>query len=257
MFIAGIDVGASYTKAVLIDSGKKIIASHVHKSGSDIANSSNVAYTESLRNAGIDKKEINSVVATGFGRYNIAFANRTITEISAHGLGVYHYFPHSVTVVDIGGQDNKIIRLDEKGNIANFKMNRKCAAGTGAFIEDIAYKMDLPLSELNTLAKKATEDLVLGSYCTVFTATEILTKIREGKSKENIIRGVFSSVAKRIVELDPLENELVMTGGVVAYNDILIEIMEKMIGKKISIPPNPQLIGAFGAALFGLNGGNK
>jgi predicted CoA-substrate-specific enzyme activase len=257
MFIAGIDVGASYTKAVLIDFSKKIIAFHVHKSGSDIINSSQAAYAESLRSAGIDKKEVSLVVATGFGRYNIAFANQTITEISAHARGVYHYFPRPVTVIDIGGQDNKIIRLDEKGNIANFKMNRKCAAGTGAFIEDIAYKMDLPLSDLNKLAKKATEDLVLGSYCIVFTATEILTKIREGKSKENIIRGVFSSVAKRIVELDPLESELVMTGGVIAYNDILIEIMGKMIGKKISIPPDPQLIGAYGAALFGLNGLNK
>lgn len=257
MYILGIDIGAAYTKSVIINQDKKILASHVTKSGADLASAGKLVYQESLTKAGIQKDEIKLITATGFGRNNVAYANRTITEITAHAKGAYHYFPRPITIIDIGGQDNKIIKMDNTGHIVNFKMNRKCAAGTGAFIEEIAYKMDLPVSELNQLAKKSTEDLQLGSYCTVFTATEILTKIREGKSKENIVRGIFSSVAKRIIELDPLEGEVVMTGGVIAYNDILLEIISSMVNKQVLVPPNPQLIGAFGVALFGLDSLDK
>ena len=153
-------------------------------------------------------------------------------------------------MVDIGGQDNKIIRVDKDGKIINFKMNRKCAAGTGAFIEEIAYKMDTPLSELNAIAKKATKDISLGSFCTVFTGTEILTKIREGEIKENIVKGVFLAVAKRVIEMDRFDKEIVMTGGVVAHNDIMIDIIKSMTNTKTSMPPNPQIIGAYGAALL-------
>ena len=188
-------------------------------------------------------------VATGFGRTNLPFVQGTITEISAHSKGVYYYFPRALTIIDIGAQDNKVIHLDNNGQMINFKMNRKCAAGTGAFLEEIAYKMDIPIAELNALAKRSDNPVELGSYCTVFTATEILTRIREGKKKEDIIRGVYSSVVKRIIEMDSLQGQVAITGGVIAYNDVLVELLKNYTHNDVLVPSIPQFTGALGAAL--------
>ena len=129
-------------------------------------------------------------------------------------------------------------------------MNRKCAAGTGAFLEEIANRLKLEIGELNGLAEKATKDVTIGSYCTVFTATEILTKIRQNVHVEDIIKGIFESVIKRALEMDPLDGNIVMSGGVVAHNPYFVKMCEEKIGKDIFVPPYPQLIGALGAALF-------
>ncbi|MBI4834573.1 MAG: ATPase [Planctomycetes bacterium] len=252
MFIVGIDIGASATKAVIIDPAKKIIASHIHKTGIDLTEASQTAYHELLHTSRLKPSDISLIAATGFGRNNVTYADRTITEITCHAVGAYHYFPRAITVIDIGGQDNKIIKVDEKGLVTNFKMNRKCAAGTGAFIEEIAFKIDVTVSELNEIARESTKDVEIGSFCTVFTATEILAKIRAGEKKEDIIRGVFLAVAKRVIEMDTLEGEIVLTGGVVAYNDIMISIFSTMLNKPVLVPPEPQLTGALGAALIGL-----
>ena len=191
-------------------------------------------------------------VATGYGRRNVTFAHKTKTEISCHGKGSYYYFPHTHTLIDIGGQYSKVIKVGESGKRVGFKMNRKCAAGTGAFLEDIANRLKIKLERLNTLAKNSKKNIELGSYCTVFTATEILTKIREGVEVKDIIKGLFVSVIKRALEMDPLEGDIVMTGGVVAHNPFLVTMFEERIGKKIFVPPLPQLTGAFGAALYAL-----
>jgi predicted CoA-substrate-specific enzyme activase len=252
MFAFGIDIGASATKAVVIDRTKRIIASHIHKTGIDLKEAGQSSYNETLRKASLKPADISLIAATGFGRNNVPYADRTITEITCHAAGAYHYFPKAITVIDIGGQDNKIIKLDEKGLVASFKMNRKCAAGTGAFIEEIAFKIDVPVSELNKIARQSTKDVEIGSFCTVFTGTEILAKIRAGEKKEDIIRGVFLAVAKRVVEMDTLEGEIVLTGGVVAHNDIVISVFSTMLNKAILVPPEPQLTGAFGAALIAL-----
>ena len=252
MYIAGIDIGASDTKAVIIDRHKTILGAQVIKTGVDLELVFRRVYRAVLGKAGLKEKQVKHIVATGFGRYNAPCANHTVTEITCHAVGAHHYFTNPITVIDIGGQDNKIIRVDAEGKVVDFRMNRKCAAGTGAFIKEIAYKMDIPLWKLNQLAKQSTKELALGSYCTVFTATEILSKIREGEKKEDIIRGIFLSVAKRITEMGLLEGKIVLTGGVIAYNDILLEILGSLINKKILVPPRPQLIGALGAALIGL-----
>jgi predicted CoA-substrate-specific enzyme activase len=131
-------------------------------------------------------------------------------------------------------------------------MNRKCAAGTGAFIEEIAYRLDIPLKELNNLAAESTESVPLASYCTVFAKTEIITRIKEGEKVEDLIKSAFDSVIRRIIEMSELEGNLVLTGGLIAYNSIIGEILKKEIGAEILIPPNPQLIGAIGAALFAI-----
>jgi predicted CoA-substrate-specific enzyme activase len=131
-------------------------------------------------------------------------------------------------------------------------MNRKCAAGTGAFLEEIAYRLDLPLAELNGLAERSTQEAPLGSFCTVFAATEILEKIRAGQRVEDIVKGAFRSVVKRVMEMDLVEGQLVMTGGVVANNPIVARLVEESFGTPVFVPPEPQYMGAFGAALFAM-----
>jgi predicted CoA-substrate-specific enzyme activase len=249
---AGVDVGATATKAVVINADKKILGSSVRRSGTDLAAAAKAVLEEAAKQAGLSPQAIRHVTATGYGRHNVPFANNTRTEIGCHGRGCYHYFPEAITVVDIGGQDSKIIKLDAQGRRVGFKMNRKCAAGTGAFLEEIAHKLDIPLSDLNGLAQKASKTAQIGSYCTVFTATEVLDRIRAGEDIGNIVRGLFDSVAKRILEMDTLTNRVIMTGGVVAFNDIVAELLSARVGVVVEIAPHPQEMGAFGAALFAL-----
>jgi predicted CoA-substrate-specific enzyme activase len=248
---AGIDVGTTTTKAVIIDAEGKMLGWFVQRSGTDLAAAATAALEQAMAQAGVTRDQIQVIVATGYGRKNVPFAHEFKTEISCHGRGCYHYFPEAITVVDIGGQDNKIIKLDAQGRLAGFKMNRKCAAGTGAFLEEMAYRLDIPIEELNNLAQRARETTQIGSYCTVFTATEVLDRIRAGEGVENIIRGLFDSVVKRILEMDTLSGRVIMTGGVVAFNAIVAELLGSRAGTKVEIAPHPQEMGAFGAALSG------
>ncbi len=208
------------------------------------------AFEEALARAGLARQTVQNIVATGYGRRSVPFAHKARTEISCHGRGCYHYFPEALTVVDIGGQDSKIIKLDAEGKRTSFKMNRKCAAGTGAFLEEIAHKLAVPLQDFNGLARVASKTAQIGSYCTVFTATEVLDRIRAGEMTDDIVRGLFDSVARRIVEMDTLTGRVIMTGGVVAFNDIVAELLAARAGVRVEIAPHPQEMGAFGAALF-------
>jgi predicted CoA-substrate-specific enzyme activase len=248
---AGIDVGTTTTKVVIVDAEKKVLGRFVQRSGIDLVAAATAALEEAMAQAGVTRDRIQAIVATGYGRRNVHFAHEFKTEISCHGRGCYHYFPEAITVVDIGGQDNKIIKLDAQGRLVGFKMNRKCAAGTGAFLEEMAYRLDIPLEDLNDLAQKASETTQIGSYCTVFTATEVLDRIRAGEAGENIIRGLFDSVVKRILEMDALSGRVIMTGGVVAFNAIVAELLSSRAGTTVEIAPHPQEMGAFGAALSG------
>jgi predicted CoA-substrate-specific enzyme activase len=249
---AGIDVGTTTTKAVIINANKKVLGRFVRRSGTDLASAAMTAFEEAIARAGVARETVQAIVATGYGRKNVPFAHGTRTEIGCHGRGCYHYFPQTITVVDIGGQDNKIIKLDAQGRRTGFKMNRKCAAGTGAFLEEIAHKLDIPIGDLNRLAQAASKTAQIGSYCTVFTATEVLDRIRAGERTDDIVRGLFDSVAKRIVEMDTLTGRVVMTGGVVAFNVIVAELLSERAGVEVEIAPHPQEMGAFGAALFAI-----
>ena len=155
----------------------------------------------------------------------------------------------AISIIDIGGQDNKIIHLDDQGKRLDFKMNRKCAAGTGAFIEEIALRLDLDIGELDALAAAAEKTVRLGSFCTVFSKTEILSHLRNGEAVEGIVRGAFESVVERIVEMDPLDGLVVATGGVVAHNPIIVKIIAERLGSEVVVPEAPQFTGALGAAL--------
>ncbi|MBM3300435.1 MAG: ATPase, partial [Deltaproteobacteria bacterium] len=186
-FAGGVDVGSVTTKAVVIDSEGGVLAARVVYSATDFGAASERAWADCLAEAGIAKQEVASVVSTGYGRNSVTFASRTITEISCHGRGCLHFFSGPITVIDIGGQDNKIIKLDAQGQRVSFKMNRKCAAGTGAFLEEMALRLRLPLEELDDLARTADGEVTLGSYCTVFSATEVLEKIKQGHPVDRIV----------------------------------------------------------------------
>lgn len=247
-FFCGVDVGASATKVVLIDEHKTSLARVATSSGVNYEVTAKSCLERAKAEAGLVGVPARTV-STGYGRHNVDFADDALTEITCHGLGCYHYFPHALSIIDIGGQDNKVIRLDDSGGRISFKMNRKCAAGTGAFVEEIALRLDVPVGEMDLLARQAKEAVTLSSFCTVFAKTEILVHLRKGVPATGIVRGAFRSVVERVLEMDTLDGEVVLTGGVVAYNPTVAEILAEKIGCDVSIPPHPQFTGAMGAAI--------
>jgi len=196
----------------------------------------------------LKKTDIKSIVSTGYGRNVIACADITRTEIMCHGYGANYFYPASLTVIDIGGQDTKVLRVDDAGHNLHFVLNRKCAAGTGAFLQEMAFRLNLKLEDLNDLATRATKRITLGSFCTVFTGTETLKLVQDGEKVENIARALYRSVVLRITEMGHFEGRVVLTGGVIEFNPILKDIFEEETGVTCLIPPDPQYIGALGAA---------
>jgi predicted CoA-substrate-specific enzyme activase len=254
-YFGGVDVGAAAIKAVVINPEKEVLGYAIKKTTTSLGELAEAAFNEAIEASSLSRDDVDYIIATGFGRDNVSFASEMRTELSCHAKGGYHYFKQlesPMAIVDIGGQDNKIIKLDVQGKMTNFKMNRKCAAGTGAFLEEIAHKLDVPLDRMDEFARKATKDIELGSFCTVFTSTEILGMIKEGETKENMVKGALISVAKRILEMEILGGVVVLTGGVIGHNPLIAEILEKQLNVDVHIPPNPQIIGAFGASLLAL-----
>jgi (R)-2-hydroxyacyl-CoA dehydratese activating ATPase len=246
----GIDIGASATKVALVDANRRLLASDIRKTGVDFEACAHEAMDAAMASCSLTSQDVTRVIATGYGRHNVPFAQGTRTEIACHARAAYHFFPRRITVVDVGGQDNKIIHIDDQGRRENFKMNRKCAAGTGAFLEEVAQRIDLPLDQIDSTARKASHIVHIGSYCTVFTKTEILAHLRAGKKFPEIVAGLIESVVKCIVEMDPLSGEVVISGGVVAHNSILADMLSRHLGHPVYVLPNAQLAGALGAALI-------
>lgn len=249
----GTDVGSSWTKVAVLNADKGLIGYALKKSGTDFTETADYCLKSSLEMAGAAAGDIVKSISTGYGRKNVSYADETRTEIGCHAKGCYLYFPSSITIIDIGGQDNKVVKLDEKGLRTGFKMNRKCAAGTGAFLEEMAARLDIPIEDMDNLARKSRNMVKLGSFCTVFSATEVLENIRQGKKVTDIVKGVFYSVIKRVLEMDSLTEDVVMTGGVVAHNPFLVSMAEEIIGRKVLVTEHPQLTGAIGAALYAMN----
>ena len=251
-YFCGVDIGASSAKLVIVDGDGQSVAQSLRKSGVDYAVAAERCLADALAEAGLARDAIGRTIATGYGRDNVPWADEKMTEIACHGKGAYAHFATAITVIDIGAQDNKVIHLAADGRRKSFKMNRKCAAGTGAFLEEIALRLDRAVSELNGLAERSTKEVALGSFCTVFAATEVLAKIRAGEQVEDIVKGAFRSVVKRLVEMDTVDGALVMTGGVVEHNPYLASLVEEAFAVQALLPPDPQHAGAFGAALFAL-----
>jgi (R)-2-hydroxyacyl-CoA dehydratese activating ATPase len=246
----GIDIGASATKVALIDAERRLVASDIRRTGVSFETCAHEAMDAAAASCGVKYSELERIFSTGYGRHNVAFSQGTRTEIACHARSAHYFFPSRVTVVDVGGQDNKIIHVDADGRRENFKMNRKCAAGTGAFLEEVAQRIEVPLDQLDSVARQATRVVHMGSYCTVFTKTEILAHLRAGAKVPEIVAGLIESVVKRILEMDPLSGEVVVSGGVVAHNPILAEMLAQHLGHPVHILPAAQLAGAFGAALL-------
>lgn len=248
----GVDVGASATKLVLIDDAQVVRAGVVRPSGVSYAETAQICFVKALQEAHADDARLARTVATGYGRRNVEFADAHVTEIHCHGIGCFHWFHRAMTIVDVGGQDNKIIHVDDKGRRTAFRMNRKCAAGTGAFIEEIALRLGLQVDEMDRLAHDAESVVKLSSFCTVFAKTEILSHLRDGAPVSAIVRGAFLSVVARILEMGILDGTIVLSGGVIAHNPTIAELLADRLGRPVEIAPDPQLTGALGAALVAL-----
>ncbi|HJW71376.1 MAG TPA: acyl-CoA dehydratase activase [Geothrix sp.] len=281
----GLDIGSSRTKVAVLDADRKLLGHAIKKSGTDFSATAQVCLDASLEMAGATREDIVQAVSTGYGRTNVAFVtDQHKTEIGClanwcrravldpmggspdHGVGGSRgghrerseqavppgYIPGLITLIDIGGQDNKIVKLDQDGRRSSFKMNRKCAAGTGAFLEEMSYRLDIPIEDMDGLARASKEMVKLGSYCTVFSATEVLENIRNGKHVTDIVKGLFYSVVKRVLEMDLPSQTVVMTGGVVAHNPYIVDMTEEMLGRPVLRPEYPQLAGAMGAAVYAI-----
>jgi len=254
MIVLGIDSGSTSTNAVLMDQNKKILAYKVIRTGAKSSLSGQKARELILADAGLSQEDILYTVATGYGRSAVDFADQQVTEISCHAKGARYFDPKVRTILDIGGQDSKAIRLRENGQVEDFVMNDKCAAGTGRFLEAMAQTLEVGIDQLGPIALKSKEDITISSMCTVFAESEVISLIAENKEKADIAAALCRSVASKSYSLMRrvgLEPDFMMTGGV-ARNKGVVKAVEEKIGAPLFIPEEPDIVGAVGACLFGL-----
>lgn len=249
-YFAGIDIGSTMTKAVIMN--EAILASVIGPTGPEHRKLANRVMEEALAKARLPFEAITYVVATGYGRINVPFADKQITEISCHARGITYLLPEVKTVIDIGGQDSKGIKL-KNGRVVDFVMNDKCAAGTGRFLEVTAEELGVSLDDMGRLSLEAKNRVEISSTCTVFAAQEVVAKLSEGVALPDIIAGLHEAIATRIygmVRRLKIEREVALTGGG-AKNIGLVRALEAKIGFPVQVPPEPLLTGAIGAALLG------
>ncbi len=250
MYTIGIDTGSVATKGVLFNG--EIVEEVTIPTGWSPKKASIDVYDTLIKNSGVNEEDIHKIIGTGYGRVSMKFVDKTITEITCHAKGA-HYLNNSVrTIIDIGGQDSKVIGLDNNGNVCDFAMNDKCAAGTGRFIQVMATLLDEEISNLDELAVGAKPQSIT-SMCTVFAESEIISLLAKGATKESIAAGIIESIANRTISLlnrIKVEDEVAFTGGVAKLN-LLKKALEKRINKPIYSAYNTQIVGALGAAVIG------
>ncbi len=247
-YFVGIDSGSTSTELVAIDKNLHIVKTVMVRTGANAG----VGAKNALEKAGIDKKDIALIVATGYGRKNIDFADDNVTEITCHAKGAKHLYPDVKTIIDIGGQDSKVISLDESGKVTGFVMNDKCAAGTGRFLENMAKVLEISIDEMAQIGLKYKNDLTISSMCTVFAESEVVSLIAENYSVADIVHGLNKSVAvktKALASSAKDKSAIMMTGGVANNKGVVCEL-EKQLKAKIFIPEHPEFCGALGAALI-------
>lgn len=245
MRYAGIDIGSRTIELVIVDETGSILDSHIGDTGFEP-----ISVAKSLTS----KVEFDHIMATGYGRnlFEISFDAPTVTEIKAHARGARAYFPEARVVLDIGGQDSKAIAMLESGKVQKFEMNDRCAAGTGKFLEIMARALGYKIDHFGDQARQATSDLQISSMCTVFAESEVTSLIAKGHDRKEIARGLHASVIRRaaaMINRVSVSGDIVFTGGV-AKNSCMVEFLEKQMGRKVLQPPEPQLVGALGAALL-------
>lgn len=250
MISAGIDIGSRTIKVVVLNGGG-IMGQSVVSTGAHPLGNARKTFGETLASAGLARKDLSKVVATGYGRNYFAEADAVSSEILCHAKGITHFFPEARTVIDIGGQDSKMISLGPEGKVMNFVMNDRCAAGTGKFIEMVSLMLDIPLDEMGGIASSG-ETCEISSMCAVFAESEIIGLTQSGTPEASVLRGVFRSVARRTLAMAGrlgLVPEVVFTGGV-ARNQAVKAAIETEAGVSLLVPPEPQITGALGAALI-------
>ncbi len=251
MISAGIDAGAATTKAVILEDDR-IAAYRIRPTGFDFQKAAGAVYTGALKDSGISKKDVERIYSTGYGKNNIKLADGTLSEISAHAKGVGFLFPDAEGIVDIGGQDSKAILINN-GKVIDFLMNDKCAAGTGKFLEYTAKALEVPVEDLGRLALLSKNPASISSMCTVFAESEVISLRAKASSKEDIAAGLIMGIARRVSTMARrvgLKNNIVLVGGV-AKNAGIKAALEKELGVELRVPPEPQITGALGAALYG------
>lgn len=253
---AGVDVGSTQTKAVIMaeNGGRSILARALVDTGANVRKAAENAFLTACHNAEIPPTEVGFVVGTGYGRYNISFGNAQLTEISCHARGAHFVCPSTRTVIDMGGQDAKAISVGSDGQVLDFVMNDKCAAGTGRFLANAADVMGIGLGEIGPLSLRATRAIKIATVCTVFVESDILSYLAQGKKAEDILGGVHLAIAKRTMSLArrvPIEPDVTMTGGV-ALNIGMVRALEEVLGSKLQVSPDAHFMGAIGAAVFAL-----
>jgi (R)-2-hydroxyacyl-CoA dehydratese activating ATPase len=255
MYAVGLDIGSTSAEAVIL-SGDRLVASSIVDTGYNSRRAAELALARAMEAGGLTRAEIGPIVATGYGRIAIDFATRQVTEISCYARGMAHLFPEVRTVVDIGGQDSKVIAVGKNGRALDFAMNDKCAAGTGRFLEVTARALQLDICDLGEISAHATRNIPISSTCTVFAESEVITLVAEGAERADIVAGLHHAIARRVgamVNRVGANPAFAFAGGV-AKNAGVQRALEEALGVTLRIPPEPQIVGALGAALIARDG---
>ncbi|MDT8717342.1 2-hydroxyacyl-CoA dehydratase [Clostridium sp. 19966] len=255
-YVMGIDSGSTSTNAVIFNNRRELVAFTVVRTGAKSSESAKKALEEVLKKAELNREQLSSIVSTGYGRVSITFADKEVTEISCHGKGAHYLNSKIRTIIDIGGQDSKVIKLNDKGEVIDFVMNDKCAAGTGRFLEMMARTLEIDIKDMGLESLKWKEDIKISSMCSVFAESEVISLIAQNKEKADIIHALNQSISSKTNALlgrVGKEGEFMMTGGV-AQNIGVVKALEEKIGEKLFISEEPEIVGAIGAAIFGLEG---
>ena len=254
-YAAGVDVGSTQTKAVVVDEARRIVGRSLIMTGANVVTAAQEAYQAALDDAVVREADVGYVVGTGYGRYKVTFGNDQVTEISCHARGAAHLFPGTRTVLDMGGQDTKAIHLGPDDDVLDFCMNDKCAAGTGRFLQAAAFALDIPLDRLGPIALGAQRPVKISTTCTVFAESEVLSWAAKGKKMEDILMGVHRSIAARSIALLTrvgVEERVAFTGGV-ARNVAMVAVLNELLGLALQVGEESHYMGALGAALFAMD----
>ncbi|MGO8949399.1 MAG: acyl-CoA dehydratase activase [Ktedonobacterales bacterium] len=254
-YVAGVDIGSTQAKGVILDEQGQVVSQALLDMERNMGTAAAEVLAESLANASLTTSDIAFTVATGYGRYRVSFGDIQVTEISCHARGALAEFPATHTVLDIGGQDTKAIRIGDSGEIVDFAMNDKCAAGTGRFLGAASFAMELPLSELGLLALQATAPVKITTTCTVFAESEIIGHLAKGHRPEDVLMGMHQSIATRcasLVRRVGLVPEVTFTGGV-SRNGAMVTLLQEVLGTPLNVSHRAQFMGAIGAGLFALD----
>ena len=253
-YAAGIDVGSTQTKGIIINEKREIVGRSLVPTGAYVTRAAERCFAEAMKDAGVNREDIAYVIGTGYGRYKVTFGDAQITEIGCHARGANYLFPGTRTVIDMGGQDVKGIKVGEGGDVKDFVMNDKCAAGTGRFLGNSADALNLPLDDIGELSLHAKYPVRLTTVCTVFVESDIMSYLAQGKKVEDILGGVHSAIAARTISLIRrvgIEEEVTFTGGV-SLNIGMVRALEKKLGIKLNVSAESHFTGALGASLFAL-----